>query len=213
MKEYPTNEEMLRTLRAEYEKGVADTIAKYEQKEQKPAEWAELQSEFKNINEAFEDGKKEVIAHPEKYGLCDCKPSECGEQKEQNLIMANSPQLKWKWDEDDEQYLLICKNALQKYQHSDQWDANIISNWLEERLKSSFRPQPHTVSIKDATKFGNLEYERGVKDGIESEKNRQWKPSEHQMTILKAVKEYVGRGSGYWGESLGSLIEDLEKLI
>lgn len=35
-KEYPTNEEMLRTLRVEYEKGVADTIAKYEQKEQKP---------------------------------------------------------------------------------------------------------------------------------------------------------------------------------
>ena len=35
-KEQPTNEEMLRTLRVEYEKGVADTIAKYEQKEQKP---------------------------------------------------------------------------------------------------------------------------------------------------------------------------------
>lgn len=33
-KEQPTNEEMLRTLRVEYEKGVADTIAKYEQKEQ-----------------------------------------------------------------------------------------------------------------------------------------------------------------------------------
>jgi hypothetical protein len=33
------------------------------------------------------------------------------------------------------------------------------------------------------------------------------------MTILKAVKEYVGRGSGYWGEGLGSLIDDLEKLI
>ena len=39
-----------------------------------------------------------------------------------------------------------------------------------------------------------------------------WKPSEHQMNILKAVKEYVGAGSGYWGEGLGSLIEDLEKL-
>ena len=40
-----------------------------------------------------------------------------------------------------------------------------------------------------------------------------WKPSEHQMSILKAVKEYVGKGSGYWGEGLGSLIDDLEKLI
>ena len=39
-----------------------------------------------------------------------------------------------------------------------------------------------------------------------------WKPSEHQMNILKAVKDYVGVGSGYWGEALGSLIEDLNKL-
>lgn len=38
LEQLPTNEEMLRTLRAEYEKGVADTIAKYEQKEQKPEE-------------------------------------------------------------------------------------------------------------------------------------------------------------------------------
>ena len=40
-----------------------------------------------------------------------------------------------------------------------------------------------------------------------------WKPSEHQMTILKNVKDYVGKGSGYWGEGLGSLIDDLEKLM
>lgn len=46
------------------------------QKEQKQSEWDELQSEFRNINEAFEDGKKEVIAHPEKYGLCNVKEEE-----------------------------------------------------------------------------------------------------------------------------------------
>lgn len=45
------------------------------------------------------------------------------------------------WSQDDEQYLLICKNALRKYQHSDQWDANIISDWLEKRLKSSYQPK------------------------------------------------------------------------
>ena len=39
------------------------------QKEEKPAEWDKLQEDFRNINEAFEDGKKEVIEHPEKYGL------------------------------------------------------------------------------------------------------------------------------------------------
>ena len=39
-----------------------------------------------------------------------------------------------------------------------------------------------------------------------------WKPSEEQMYILKAVKDFVWKGSEYWGEGLGSLIDDLEKL-
>lgn len=40
------------------------------------------------------------------------------------------------WSEDDEQYLLVCKNALAKYQTTDKWDACIISHWLENKLKS-----------------------------------------------------------------------------
>ena len=40
------------------------------------------------------------------------------------------------WSEEDEQYLLVCKNALAKYQTTDKWDAGIISHWLEDRLKS-----------------------------------------------------------------------------
>ncbi len=39
------------------------------------------------------------------------------------------------WSEEDEQYLLVCKNALAKYQTTDKWDAGIISHWLEDRLK------------------------------------------------------------------------------
>lgn len=39
------------------------------------------------------------------------------------------------WSEEDEQYLLVCKNALAKYQTTDKWDASIISQWLENRLK------------------------------------------------------------------------------
>ena len=52
----------------------------------------------------------------------------------------NGEQKPAEWSKDDEQYLLICKNALSKYQVSDKWDAGIISRWLEERLKS-IRPQ------------------------------------------------------------------------
>ena len=66
-KEQPTNEEMLRTLRTEYEKGVADTIAKYEQKEQTPVDYDHEM--WKNCEANFEGGKKEVINNPEKYGL------------------------------------------------------------------------------------------------------------------------------------------------
>lgn len=39
------------------------------------------------------------------------------------------------WSKDDEQYLLVCKNALAKYQVSDKWDANIIYNWLKNKLQ------------------------------------------------------------------------------
>ena len=44
------------------------------------------------------------------------------------------------WSEEDDQYPLVCKNALAKYQVSDKWDAIIISRWLEDKLKS-LRPQ------------------------------------------------------------------------
>ena len=55
---------------------------------QKPAEWDELQAEFRSINEAFEDGKKEVVAHPEKYGLC--KPREWSEEDERNFYWIST---------------------------------------------------------------------------------------------------------------------------
>ena len=55
------------------------------------------------------------------------------------------------WSEEDEQYLLVCKNALQKYQRTDQWDASNISAWLEERLKS-LRPQPHWKPTEEQMK-------------------------------------------------------------
>lgn len=45
-------------------------------------------------------------------------------------------QMQKKWSEEDEQYLLVCKNALAKYQTTDKWDADIISCWLENKLKA-----------------------------------------------------------------------------
>ena len=83
---------------------------------------------------------------------------------------------KQEWSEEDEehrQWILECladgKRKVPEF--AEQYQAAF--DWLK-----SLRPQPHTVSIKDATKFGNLEYERGVKDGIQSEIGRHWKPSD-----------------------------------
>ena len=53
-KEQPTNEEILRTLRAEYEKGVADTIAKYEETIEA------LKEKYKNIKKDYYDTKREL---------------------------------------------------------------------------------------------------------------------------------------------------------
>lgn len=47
-------------------------------------------------------------------------------------LEKQAPKSKWS---DDEQYLLVCKNALRKYQVSDKWDADIISKWLEDIIK------------------------------------------------------------------------------
>ena len=66
LKEQPTNEEMLRTLRTEYEKGVADTIAKYEEKEQKPLTVEDVVEQSKRFGREVEvlhkDGQKLVEA-------------------------------------------------------------------------------------------------------------------------------------------------------
>lgn len=68
------------------------------------------------------------------------------------------------WSEEDEQYLLVCKNALNKYQRSDNWDASIISNWLENRLKS-FRPQPHWKPSEEQMKALEQAMDRNDKLG------------------------------------------------
>ena len=74
----------------------------------------------------------------------------------------------------------------------------------------SLRPQPHTVSIKDATKFGNLEYERGVKDGIQYSENHRWKPSEEQLSKLSRIAEGIPDDDD--AELLIEIYEHLTKL-
>lgn len=126
----------------------------------------------------------------------------------------------------------LCPNQKSEWGEEDERKRNGLIKGLEDRMGfgwasdpfsreeyidwlKSLRPQPHTVSIKNATKFGNLEYERGVKDGIQSEKSRQWKPSEEQMDALRASNSYWKGTTNEVPRTdlLESLYNDLEKLI
>lgn len=79
---------------------------------------------------------------------------------------------------------------------------------LDDNCYNEIDCHPDSFGLRYAT----LEEIRQLVPYLLASSQPHWKPSEHQMNILKAVKEYVGKGSGYWGEGLGSLIDDLEKL-
>lgn len=116
------------------------------------------------------------------------------------------PQPKQEWSEEDEKAindLMWCIAAYRKgaFNKTHIEIANRAENWLKSRL-----PQPNTVSIKDATKFGNLEYERDVKDGL----NHHWKPSKEQMETLKNCAYGIFQNGD--GPALRKLYNDLEKL-
>lgn len=81
-----------------------------------------------NINEA--------LSWLEKQANKDKLIKELGEYKVKYTQEVLEKHINSMNNKDDEQYLLVCKNALAKYQTTDKWDAYIISNWLENKLKS-----------------------------------------------------------------------------
>ncbi len=81
-------------------------------------------------------------------------------------------QPKQEWSEEDEKTINDACCWLAEYSGylmKNYGKASMLMR-LTNKLKS-LRPKPYTVSTKDTIKFGNLEYERCVKDGIQSEKN------------------------------------------
>ena len=54
-----------------------------------------------------------------------------------------------KWTSEDEQHLIVCENALRKYQVSDRWDADIIIKWLEDKLKQGEQKPKWTEEDED----------------------------------------------------------------
>lgn len=75
------------------------------------------------------------------------------EYADQNFELVGHNPVHIEWDEEDDQYLLVIKNALHKYERSDKWDANIIFQWLKRKL---FSP-PHNLSIDGLLNYYCLE--------------------------------------------------------
>lgn len=128
------------------------------------------------------------------------------------------------WNEEDDQYLLICRNALAKYETTDKWDAGIISHWLEDKFKS-LKPQKQDITYKD---FEDIIHEiktRIVQCNGFNRKHREevfnlldslspqnkWKPSNEQMVAIKEAMNIIGILT-ITGSELNSLYQDLKKL-
>lgn len=192
------------------------------QKEQKSTEGdneTEIQKAFREGKSA---GRKEVFDHPKEYGLqkeqkpdnpCDgCNNYKgcinCVDGDQWAHIVECKPA---EWSEEDEDKMTFLEKLIEHNVPDDEYGfpggRSVTKSEAISMLKS-LRPQSNTVSVENATKFGDLEYERGVKDGIQSEKSHQWKPNEEQMGALFAASERNDK----LGAILNSLYNDLQKL-
>ena len=130
------------------------------------------------------------------------------------------------WSEEDEEMIKMILGDLEWERRNTTVDKDIRHYDKEIAFLKSLRPQSKVELSEDVKKtldevshiLIGLNYKQVAEDYKQAVEKLlslrpSWKPSEEQMSILKAVKDYVGRGSGYWGEGLGSLIEDLEKLM
>ena len=182
--------------------GIVDengNLAEIYRSEQEPAEWSEADDAIHTrvlgaLGKAF-------------MGALPTKPSQEDIEWFKSLPERFNLHPKQGWSEEDEKLLDFWLDVIDRNDWRMDEDFCKASREFINRLKS-LRPRPHTASIKDATKFGNLEYERGVKDGIRSEKSHQWKPNEEQMGALFAASERNDK----MGAILNSLYNDLKKL-
>jgi hypothetical protein len=197
-------------------------------------DWIEKQGEQKSAEWSEEDETKikSIITFLK-------SPSLCAMNGNKGIIDENIKYLKslkdrvqpeQEWSEDDEQYLLVCKNALRKYQITNKWDSDIISRWLDNKLKSL---RPHINVTDEELAQAKKEAYNEVLDKIEyhddwptfddgwsaaiwylKKRNgipqNRWKPTDEQMKALKEACDKSWEPDGL--DPLYTLYEDLKKL-
>lgn len=158
-KELPTNDEMLRTLRTEYEKCVADTIAKYERKEQKFTEkqdYSDLTDLERAIHRGFlvvgvENVPVTIIKETAQDCLAQMKPAE--------------------WSEADKEMVRRAIFYTEQYRtnYGDTKESEECFNWLLD-LHRNIRPPFHSLQQEQesvAERFARII--RGNLIGIDKE--------------------------------------------
>ena len=241
-KEQPTNEEMLRTLRAEYEKGVADTIAKYEQK---PSDYEKpLLSKFEQA--VYDCAWNKVTCKPEG----ETQEEYAKRWAEQLLLMVRD----WADDYIDSQIISIKRKAYDKgkvdAEKPAEWSYPYGRNETVDRLVSLaeciemdgdclFNGYSGTECGKFLRELARKQVECKPAEWSEEEKEfikhcaelldkqgepmcalrleslqpqPHWKPSEEQMDVLKDAKMRLALGGYGLCPELQSLINDLNKL-
>ena len=175
--------------------------------------WLEKQSKASNVEQAMREVEEKADAFTKAHK---------GETSDEILAQMRGEQKPW--TEEDDQYLLVCKNALAKYQVSDKWDATIISRWLEDKVKSSVQQPKQEWSENDKQYLEDtltlLEGNRSVhtygevKNWLKFLKPQsQWKPSDEQMKALLNMRFAVERfGPSASLAALDDLYEQLKKL-
>ena len=185
------------------------------QKEQKPVDYDHEM--WKNCEANFEGGKKEVIDHPEKYGLRkEQKPAEkypmTTKLKEH---LANTPKeqldVEWKelekwnhvgptveeyfhgikpveWSEEDEEVMEDLYNF-------------VISDFIQDHIhETRWKPWKTTLERNRQNRLKSL--------------RPSWKPSEEQLKVFQNTMQRLLKagGTGKWYAILESLYEQLKKL-
>ncbi len=157
---------------------------------QKPAEWSKKDERIKQDIE-------NLIYFALKDGSAVSYAANTTKEDALNWLKSLHPQPKQEWNEEDDK---MC-NAIVDYMHpmhlvfeSTKWKINKeytkefigkAANWLKS-LPQRIVPQPG-LSKEDFIKFGNLEYERGKQDGIQSAERVCWKPSELEKGAIRTA--------------------------
>jgi len=114
-----------------------------------------LKNEFENMFPQLKENEDEKLREQVVYAINQLHVCECTKNKLKSWLEKQCEQ-KPAWSEEDDQYLLVCKNALAKYQASDKWDSAIISHWLENKLKAPQNTwKPSDEQMKALSNAGN----------------------------------------------------------